>query len=68
MATKRAIGGFIGAALVLGSVSANGAIENIPYYLAGLSFETVPEPGSLLLFGFGLAGLGMARRKKAGQA
>ena len=41
-----------------GAVSVDG-------YLDGYVLESVPEPGTIALFGLGLAGLGFARRKKA---
>jgi len=50
---------------VPGGTAANRRIEKIPYYLAGFSFENVAEPGSLSLFGRGIAGLDIARPKTA---
>lgn len=39
--------------------------EDIVFTALNLTAEPVPEPRTLVLFGFGLLGLGFARRKRA---
>ena len=43
------------------------AYVNSEFYLATLTATPyIPEPGTLTLFGFGLAGLGFLRRRRSG--
>lgn len=42
----------------------NGGINSTRFFVEGDLFTSVPEPGTLLLFGIGLFGMGLSRRKK----
>jgi len=47
------------------NASGNGDYRNADYAFVGLAGRPVPEPGTVLLVGAGLAGLGLAGRKRA---
>ena len=39
-------------------------VEQLAFLITEVKYSTVPEPGTLALFGIGLAGMGLARRRK----
>lgn len=49
----------------VGSVGETGHLLSGSQIIASASVSQIPEPGTLALLGFGLAGLGFARRRKA---
>lgn len=54
-----------GATFKLGSSSSITDGNLVEQSVGGLGFEVIPEPGTALLMGLGLAGLGVARRRSA---
>jgi hypothetical protein len=39
-------------------------VEQLAFYITDVKYTSVPEPGTLALFSIGLAGMGLARRRK----